>query len=169
ADCVLPSTELYALYPSRRYQSMKVKTFIDYLLEQLEQRVKDRVETTDDPLVKLPTTSLTHPACPAVVIEIFHDRAYPYCSVTDRRPPRRHRLHCPVQSVLRSPARRSVHPAYRGYRPGALQCRIGKADPRLPALAGAGLGRGPGCWRSPWPLSPERAQRDLPGTQRAAD
>ncbi|MDX9686732.1 MULTISPECIES: LysR family transcriptional regulator [Halopseudomonas] len=56
ADCVLPSTQLYALYPSRRFQSMKVKTFIDYLLEKLEQRVKDRVETTDDPLVKLPTT-----------------------------------------------------------------------------------------------------------------
>lgn len=54
--CVLPSTELYALYPSRRFQVMKVKTFIDYLMEQLALRLNVGVEPEDDPLVKLPTT-----------------------------------------------------------------------------------------------------------------
>lgn len=53
-DCVLPSTELYALYPSRRFQSMKVKTFIDYLMADVEQRLNDGVETRAEPLVKLP-------------------------------------------------------------------------------------------------------------------
>lgn len=33
---VLPSTELYALYPSRRFQAMKVKAFIDFMIERLE-------------------------------------------------------------------------------------------------------------------------------------
>ncbi|GGI93602.1 LysR family transcriptional regulator [Halopseudomonas pertucinogena] len=55
-DCVLPSTELYALYPSRRFQVMKVKAFIDYMIEQLHLRLKDGVEPEDDPLVKLPST-----------------------------------------------------------------------------------------------------------------
>lgn len=55
-NCVLPSTELYALYPSRRFQVMKVKAFIDYLMEQLQLRLNDGVEPEDDPLVKLPST-----------------------------------------------------------------------------------------------------------------
>ncbi|MFA5678269.1 MAG: LysR substrate-binding domain-containing protein [Pseudomonas sp.] len=55
-ECVLPSTELYALYPSRRFQVMKVKTFIDCMMEQLELRLNLGVELEDDPLVKLPTT-----------------------------------------------------------------------------------------------------------------
>ncbi|SDU10754.1 LysR family transcriptional regulator [Halopseudomonas salegens] len=37
--CTLPSSELYALYPSRRFQSMKVKAFIDFVIARLEQRV----------------------------------------------------------------------------------------------------------------------------------
>ena len=52
--CLLPSTELYALYPSRRFQVMKVKAFIDYLMEQLAERFGVGVEPEDDPLVKLP-------------------------------------------------------------------------------------------------------------------
>ena len=54
--CVLPSTELYALYPSRRFQAMKVKAFIDYLIEQLRLRLDVGLEEEDDPLVKLPST-----------------------------------------------------------------------------------------------------------------
>ncbi len=54
--CVLPSTELYALYPSRRFQAMKVKAFIDYMIEQLRERLNVGVEEHDDPLVKLPST-----------------------------------------------------------------------------------------------------------------
>lgn len=54
--CVLPSTELYALYPSRRFQAMKVKAFIDYLIEQLSVRLDVGLEEEDDPLVKLPST-----------------------------------------------------------------------------------------------------------------
>ncbi|WP_193074333.1 LysR family transcriptional regulator [Pseudomonas sp. FME51] len=54
--CVLPSTELYALYPSRRFQAMKVKAFIDYLIEQLRVRLDVGLEEEDDPLVKLPST-----------------------------------------------------------------------------------------------------------------
>ena len=55
-NCQLPSTELYALYPSRRFQVMKVKAFLDYMMEQLELRLNAGVEPEDDPLVKLPTT-----------------------------------------------------------------------------------------------------------------
>ena len=55
-QCVLPSTELYALYPSRRFQAMKVKAFIDYLIEQLRVRLDVGLEEEDDPLVKLPST-----------------------------------------------------------------------------------------------------------------
>ncbi len=54
--CVLPSTELYALYPSRRFQVMKVKAFIDYMMEQLEERLNVRVEPNDEALVKLPNS-----------------------------------------------------------------------------------------------------------------
>lgn len=50
--CVLPTTELYALYPSRRFQAMKVKAFIDYLIEQLRIRLDVGLEEEDDPLVK---------------------------------------------------------------------------------------------------------------------
>lgn len=38
-DCKLPCSELYALYPSRRFQSMKVKAFIDFVIARLEERV----------------------------------------------------------------------------------------------------------------------------------
>ena len=54
--CVLPATELYALYPSRRFQAMKVKAFIDYIIEQLQQRLNVGVEQEDDALVTLPAT-----------------------------------------------------------------------------------------------------------------
>ncbi|TVP92241.1 MAG: LysR family transcriptional regulator [Pseudomonadaceae bacterium] len=37
--CTLPCSELYALYPSRRFQSMKVKAFIDFVIARLEERV----------------------------------------------------------------------------------------------------------------------------------
>ncbi|MEH6389436.1 MULTISPECIES: LysR family transcriptional regulator [Pseudomonas] len=42
---VLPSTELYALYPSRRFQAMKVKAFIDYMIERLAAFLDRPVET----------------------------------------------------------------------------------------------------------------------------
>lgn len=41
---VLPSAELYALYPSRRFQAMKVKAFIDFMISSLEQRLNRDVE-----------------------------------------------------------------------------------------------------------------------------
>ncbi|MEH6566315.1 MAG: LysR substrate-binding domain-containing protein [Halopseudomonas sp.] len=40
----LPSSELYALYPSRRFQAMKVKAFIDFVIENLEARQDVQVE-----------------------------------------------------------------------------------------------------------------------------
>lgn len=42
--CTLPSSELYALYPSRRFQSMKVKAFIDFVIAQLEERLNLRLD-----------------------------------------------------------------------------------------------------------------------------
>ncbi|WP_150304272.1 LysR family transcriptional regulator [Pseudomonas saliphila] len=42
---VLPFTELYALYPSRRFQAMKVKAFIDFMTERLETFLDRPVET----------------------------------------------------------------------------------------------------------------------------
>lgn len=35
ADARLPAGELYAVYPSRRFQAMKVKTFLDFLMNSL--------------------------------------------------------------------------------------------------------------------------------------
>ncbi|MEH6491175.1 LysR family transcriptional regulator [Halopseudomonas sp.] len=43
-DVTLPSSELYALYPSRRFQAMKVKAFIDFVIENLEARQDVQVE-----------------------------------------------------------------------------------------------------------------------------
>ncbi|UJJ31759.1 LysR family transcriptional regulator [Halopseudomonas maritima] len=40
----LPSSELYALYPSRRFQAMKVKAFIDFVIERLQERASDYIE-----------------------------------------------------------------------------------------------------------------------------
>ena len=34
-DARLPTGELYAVYPSRRFQAMKVKTFLDFLMRSL--------------------------------------------------------------------------------------------------------------------------------------
>ena len=53
---VLPATELYALYPSRRFQAMKVKAFIDYVIEQLQVRLNVGVEEEEGALVTLPST-----------------------------------------------------------------------------------------------------------------
>ena len=36
-DARLPIGELYAVYPSRRFQAMKVKTFLDFLMASLPQ------------------------------------------------------------------------------------------------------------------------------------
>lgn len=44
-DVVLPSSELYALYPSRRFQAMKVKAFIDFMIQRLNEVVDRPVET----------------------------------------------------------------------------------------------------------------------------
>jgi DNA-binding transcriptional LysR family regulator len=43
-DTELPSSELYALYPSRRFQAMKVKAFIDFVVEQLHLRSSSHIE-----------------------------------------------------------------------------------------------------------------------------
>ncbi|PKM05081.1 MAG: LysR family transcriptional regulator [Gammaproteobacteria bacterium HGW-Gammaproteobacteria-6] len=51
---VLPSSELYALYPSRRFQAMKVKAFIDFMIECLETRLQVEVETEREPLILSP-------------------------------------------------------------------------------------------------------------------
>ena len=48
---VLPSTELYALYPSRRFQAMKVKAFIDFMIESLEKYLSSEVEAGAEPLI----------------------------------------------------------------------------------------------------------------------
>jgi DNA-binding transcriptional LysR family regulator len=49
---VLPSAELYALYPSRRFQAMKVKAFIDFMIESLETRLLERaVENESEALI----------------------------------------------------------------------------------------------------------------------
>lgn len=40
----LPSGELYALYPSRRFQAMKVKAFIDFVVERLQLRSSSYIE-----------------------------------------------------------------------------------------------------------------------------
>lgn len=48
---VLPSTELYALYPSRRFQAMKVKAFIDFMIESLERYLSEEVEAGAEPLI----------------------------------------------------------------------------------------------------------------------
>lgn len=40
----LPSSELHALYPSRRFQAMKVKAFIDFVVERLELRTSSHIE-----------------------------------------------------------------------------------------------------------------------------
>lgn len=57
--CVLPSTELYALYPSRRFQAMKVKAFIDYMIEQIELRLNAGLEEPADQLVKSALTPVS--------------------------------------------------------------------------------------------------------------
>ncbi len=50
-QATLPSAELYALYPSRRFQAMKVKAFIDFMIERLENRLTTEVEQHGDALV----------------------------------------------------------------------------------------------------------------------
>lgn len=57
--CVLPSTELYALYPSRRFQAMKVKAFIDYMIEQIQLRLNAGLEEQPDQLVKSAQTPVS--------------------------------------------------------------------------------------------------------------
>lgn len=57
--CVLPSTELYALYPSRRFQAMKVKAFLDYMIEQIQARLHPTLEEQPEQLVKSPPTPVS--------------------------------------------------------------------------------------------------------------
>lgn len=52
---LLPSSELYALYPSRRFQAMKVKAFIDFMIESLESRLQElAVENETRALINSP-------------------------------------------------------------------------------------------------------------------
>ncbi|PAU89084.1 LysR family transcriptional regulator [Pseudomonas sp. WN033] len=50
--CRLPSSELCALYPSRRFQAMKVKAFIDYLVESVDEWLNSRLEAESEALIK---------------------------------------------------------------------------------------------------------------------
>ena len=50
----LPSSELYALYPSRRFQAMKVKAFIDFMIESLDRFIVLGVEKDADALISSP-------------------------------------------------------------------------------------------------------------------
>jgi DNA-binding transcriptional LysR family regulator len=47
----LPSGELYAVYPSRRFQAMKVKTFLDFLIDSLPMEEGHRLEPAAVPLL----------------------------------------------------------------------------------------------------------------------
>jgi DNA-binding transcriptional LysR family regulator len=40
----LPTSEIYALYPSRRFQAMKVKAFLDFLISRLPAEVGPLLE-----------------------------------------------------------------------------------------------------------------------------
>src|SRR4030065_507997 len=60
----------------------------------------------------------------------------------DGVPPHRGRPHRPLQLAVRPPPRGNVHPAHRGYRPGAVDTGIGRGDPRRDGMAGAERGRG---------------------------
>jgi DNA-binding transcriptional LysR family regulator len=43
-EAQLPGSELYAVYPSRRFQTMKVKAFLDFLLANLSAQVGPLLE-----------------------------------------------------------------------------------------------------------------------------
>ncbi|KAA0696438.1 LysR family transcriptional regulator [Halopseudomonas laoshanensis] len=64
----LPSSELYALYPSRRFQAMKVKAFIDFMIESLERFVGLGVETDVEALLS------SIPAQPELHDPDLHDK-----------------------------------------------------------------------------------------------
>ena len=40
----LPSSEIYAVYPSRRFQAMKVKAFLDFLIARVPAQVGPLLE-----------------------------------------------------------------------------------------------------------------------------
>jgi DNA-binding transcriptional LysR family regulator len=44
-DVVLPAGEIYAVYPSRRFQAMKVRTFLDFVIQRLPSIGRDPLET----------------------------------------------------------------------------------------------------------------------------
>jgi DNA-binding transcriptional LysR family regulator len=54
ADARLPVGELYAVYPSRRFQAMKVKTFLDFLMRNLPVEEGRRLEPAAPGLVTSP-------------------------------------------------------------------------------------------------------------------
>ena len=76
--------------------------------------------------------------------------------------------HRPLQLPRRPPQRRQLRRAHRRHRRGALRGALRARHPRRPRLAGPRLGRGAGRGRLPWPVSPERAPRDLPRGGRPA-
>lgn len=43
-EAVLPAGEIYAVYPSRRYQAMKVRTFLDFVIQRLPSTGRDLLE-----------------------------------------------------------------------------------------------------------------------------
>ncbi|WP_462379085.1 LysR family transcriptional regulator [Pseudomonas sp. Marseille-QA0892] len=51
-DARLPVGEVYAVYPSRRFQAMKVKTFLDFLMKSLASPWAESVEPQPAPLLK---------------------------------------------------------------------------------------------------------------------
>src|SRR5262249_40144349 len=66
----------------------------------------------------------------------------PLRALSDGRPPHRWSEDGTVQLALRARPGRGAGPADRGHRPGALDPRERRADPRRAALAGARLGPG---------------------------
>jgi DNA-binding transcriptional LysR family regulator len=56
-DARLPVGEIYAVYPSRRFQAMKVKTFLDFLMNSLEFASAGAMEPKPEALLKSPPLS----------------------------------------------------------------------------------------------------------------
>src|SRR5215468_1862548 len=79
-------------------------------------------------VAKTDVRAITNPKTMRKLVEgsIFCDkprpnvRTRPYRAVAHGRSPRRHRLHRPVQLLLRAPRGRAVHPPHRGHGPRAI-------------------------------------------------
>ena len=73
---------------------------------------------------------------------IYGVRPRPLLPVPDGPLPRRRRPHGPLQLALRAARGRPLPAAQRGHRPGPQRGALARGDPRRPALARPGVGRG---------------------------